>query len=541
MTDPIPVIDLFSGPGGLAEGFCPCSLPLSERRYKIVLSVEKEQNAHRTLLLRSFLRQFEYGPPHEYYKYLNSSTHDPMPRWEDLYPKEWQAARRETVMLELGSPESMGSFDRKIQEIKKEHRGRTVVIGGPPCQAYSLVGRARVAGMKKSASNDPRIFLYQQYVEVVSTLRPMIAVMENVKGIISSSVDGGEIFPQILNALRDADGKNSYRLHALTPSGNDIPFDELLKNPSEFIVRAENHGVPQARHRVFIVCIRSDLAEKFPVGEFPELERRDERSTVKSVIGDMPGMRSGLSRSDNSEAWRTVMGEACDKVKHCLPASAKVEKDAFADEIDRVRESINTNNLERSGGGELHFQKSSVEFLRWLYDENLRKLPNNETRGHMPEDLERYLFAAVFAKTLGRSPQSHDFPIKLAPHHRSWTTKKFADRFRVQLANQPAKTITSHISKDGHYFIHYDPAQCRSLTVREAARLQTFPDNYLFMGNRTSQYVQVGNAVPPFLAHQIANCLWKVIERCGQDKLPGRSRSHPELILKGSRAEALQG
>jgi DNA (cytosine-5)-methyltransferase 1 len=149
----------------------------------------------------------------------------------------------------------------------------------------------------------------------------------------------------------------------------------------------------------------------------------------------------------------------------------------------------------------------------WLEDPRLMALPNHETRTHMPTDLARYAFAAVFADAFGRSPRADEFPRELAPKHANWRSGNFVDRFKVQLWDAPSSTVTSHISKDGHYYIHPDAAQCRSLTVREAARLQTFPDNYVFLGNRTQQYVQVGNAVPPLLARKIAEALFRLVNR----------------------------
>jgi len=153
------------------------------------------------------------------------------------------------------------------------------------------------------------------------------------------------------------------------------------------------------------------------------------------------------------------------------------------------------------------FRETGDELMCFIQDESLDTLPNHETRSHMEGDLARYLYCSLFSEVAKRSPKASEFPESLAPAHANWKSGKFADRFRVQVNDAPSTTITSHISKDGHYFIHPDPRQCRSLTVREAARLQTFPDNYLFLGNRTEQFVQVGNAVPPFLAKKIATAL----------------------------------
>ena len=154
---------------------------------------------------------------------------------------------------------------------------------------------------------------------------------------------------------------------------------------------------------------------------------------------------------------------------------------------------------------DLTVSKKNNEFYNFIRKNSLDFITNHETRGHLESDVMRYAFSALYAKKHDKSPQTNDFPDLLTANHKNWKSNKFTDRFRVQLSNKPASTITSHISKDGHAYIHYDPVQARSLTVREAARVQTFPDNYHFEGPRTEQYKQVGNAVPCLLAKKIAS------------------------------------
>ena len=525
MSKAIQVVDLFSGPGGLAEGFAGYRDGQSRVRFDVVLSVEMERSAHKTLLMRAFLRKFGQDYPPEYHTFLNRGAVR-APDWQRRYPKQWAEAADETQQLELGTPHATKEVYERIHGIRKRRGHEAVLLGGPPCQSYSLVGRARNVGNSNyDPAKDKRQSLYFEYVSALAALKPAVAVMENVKGMLSARLGDDLVIEKVLKSLRHAAGPDSYRLCTL--AGSDSGLWEDDRRPSEFLVRADEHGVPQARHRVIVVCVRSDIAKVLPVGDLLRLEKSEHPVPVMDVIGRMPRLRSRISYADNPEVWRKVILAACTRIGDLpMPSMTSDEMSQFRSEIRNTRDSA-TGPVPDYGNMPGSTEMACPGPLRsWIRDARVERLPNNETRGHMPADLERYLFASAFAKAKGVSPKASDFPEVLAPNHVNWRTGKFADRFRVQVGDRPASTVTSHISKDGHYFIHPDPTQCRSLTVREAARLQTFPDDYLFMGGRTQQYVQVGNAVPPYLALQIATRVADVIGE--YERIKTRKFSDPE-------------
>lgn len=506
------VIDLFAGPGGLGEGFAALEVE-SCHPFRIGISVEKEESAQKTLRLRAFLREYRerHGElPEEYLAFHAGERGEP--DWGQLDADAWRHACAEARQLELGSQEAAEEIDLAIERIRSEHH-ETVLIGGPPCQAYSLVGRARSRGKKDYVpEKDERHFLFREYIRVLDKLRPAIFVMENVKGMLSSTVQSRRVFEMLMEDLSSLghSGGELYQLRAFRLDEDAIRLKEVA-DPSEFIVRAEQFGVPQKRHRVIIIGIRADIAHRADIVSIPLPS--SPRVSVSEAIGSLPRLRSGLSpaKLDNPMQWKSAVKSAAGSLSKVSTRSGAVAiGDRFkliaADLVKNARDERSARQLPEAYG------TSNIPLLQWLESKELRSLAQHETRGHMQSDLGRYLFVSTFGELNGRSPKASDFPEELAPDHRSWSTGKFADRFRVQLASEPATTITSHISKDGHYFIHPDPLQCRSLTVREAARLQTFPDDYLFLGNRTQQYVQVGNAVPPYLARQIAQLLHAVLQ-----------------------------
>lgn len=515
MSSKIGIIDIFAGPGGLGEGFSSFALPNGKKPFEIAVSAEMETSAHSTLRLRSFLRKLREreGPwPRAYRSFVAltaaGATPDPSVHFHAAGLGElWRAADEEALNLTLGDASHDRELHARIAKLKSRY-DELILIGGPPCQAYSLVGRARQKNVPGfTTTGDQKHFLYLEYLRIVAKFKPALFIMENVKGILTSTVGGNVMFDQIRKDLANPSatiggrrtGEQEYVLLPIhVPEGELRDVDAVARDPSLFTIRAESHGLPQARHRVIIMGVRKDLADAaIAVAGLDELAP----VSISSALSGLPRLRSGLSRTtDSGEAWAQEMTSNRDSLVRSL-------KKSHAEVAELLRDVVFSARLERSS--------TQYGEGRSAYSRSIRAgaelVCNHASRPHMSPDLARYLFVAAFGARHLRSPKSDEFPSLLAPAHANWSSGAFADRFRVQAKRRPSHTITSHLSKDGHAFIHWDLRQCRSLTVREAARLQTFPDDYMFLGNRTQQFVQVGNAVPPRLADQIARVVWSVL------------------------------
>jgi DNA (cytosine-5)-methyltransferase 1 len=517
---PIPIIDLFAGPGGLGEGFSALVDNNKKKLFNIKLSIEKDEFAYQTLQLRSFFRHFSVGNvPIEYYDYVKkyNSKNDHIER-EKLFRKFPDAAQKainEVWLCELGNnifPSEL--VDTRIKMALNNSKN-WVLIGGPPCQAYSIVGRSRNKGIVKD--EDPRVFLYREYLRIIAMHHPSIFVMENVKGLLSAKYDGDSIFDWIKSDLKKPGrlfpntGNHTYKIYSLvqTPKGFDSEGNPIYDKDLDFLIKTEEYGVPQKRHRVILLGIRDDLGSI----SFDPIHKKT-KVNLKEVIDELPKLKSGIGREIT---FSGLLGKQ--KYKKYIDSPSNWIK-TVNDYLELIKKEFPLDNIELINNPSLTKGDNFIKYeltengnpLRdWFHDEKIEGILNHETRTHLKEDIARYLFSAIYLKIKGDFPKLCDYPEWLLPNHKNAHGTKFADRFRTQRPDEPATTITSHISKDGHYFIHYDPEQCRSLSVREAARIQTFPDNYFFCGARTQQYHQVGNAVPPYMAKQIGEIVYKIL------------------------------
>jgi DNA (cytosine-5)-methyltransferase 1 len=516
----VPVVDLFAGPGGLGEGFTSFRGPDGPPCFKVQLSIEKDAYAHQTLLLRAFYRQFPAGRvPALYYDVLRGTA-----RREQLFarfPEQAERASAEAWQAELGSTPSHDVRQRIRAAIGDSDEW--VLVGGPPCQAYSVVGRSRNKGVGGyRPERDERQYLYAEYLTIIADHWPAIFVMENVKGLLSAKLHGWSMFERIYGDLenparavrrRPGDGRNhKYTIVSVSEAGDLFHKAKV----SDYVVQAERYGIPQARHRVILVGVRDDL--RLPASSSEHRLVHAKETATQKVLDRLPALRSGLSHGeDSATAWMATISGARERrwVKSAKTTAGTAVQSLIVETIDNITAPKHGRGADFIAGD----FRTGYE-PDWFYDGKIEGICNHSTRGHMPRDIHRYLYAACYARCHGHSPSLRNFPSDLLPEHKNVGLALnghgyFGDRFRVQLEDRPATTITSHMAKDGHGFIHPDPRQCRSLTPREGARLQTFPDNYLFCGPRTQQCVQIGNAVPPLLARGIAKILYTLLTKNG--------------------------
>ena len=460
------------------------------------MSIEKDPQAHKTLRMRSYVRKIlndDGSIPQVYLRYMRNRDSKTWEELIDYRPNQWELACKEALCATLvegdNSLVELASKRLNVWRSKNDRYAPLVLIGGPPCQAYSLVGRSRRAH-DENFDKDVKHTLYKCYLSFIRGLSPDIFVMENVKGLLSARHNGQDVFEHIYADMQDA----GYEIRSLVVKDP--------QNPVDYVVEAEKYGIPQMRHRVILLGVKEGS------GMSTGILVPSRKMSLRSALCGLPKIRSAFSMNNpgwKSMNWATYIDEAA---KRLLADQSCAELKPVLEEV------VSSRPPKKAMKDTVTGDKGPYE--RW-YRGRFRKsklLANHESRSHLAKDLDRYLFCAAYAAVHGRPARLEEFPDALLPQHRNVLENveevksgggyEFNDRFRVQIYDKPSTTITSHIAKDGHYYIHPDPTQCRSLTVREAARLQTFPDDYLFEGHRTSQYTQVGNAVPPLLAQQIA-------------------------------------
>ena len=406
-------LDLFAGAGGLTEGFVRAG-------FNMVAHIEKEKPASLTLKTRIAYHYLKKINQLEiYYKYLQQKISR-----EELYnfiPKDLL----NSVINEEINDQTIENIFLEIDKIIKNKK-IDIIIGGPPCQAYSLVGRAVVGNKIKK---DHRNYLYKQYLKFLKKYSPNYFVFENVRGMLSAKdEDGNNIFKNILAEMNELEYNVEYKL-----------------------LDAKDFGVPQSRKRVIILGWKKNI--KF---SFPNFSKIENNITLNELFRDLPKLNAG-------------------------------EKLDFI----FIKNKINNSSLKK-----LH-----------ILDENSDIVTQNICRPNKKEDLEIYKIV-LNEKKKGKSFKYVDLPKELIFHK---NLSSFLDRFKALDGDGISHTMLAHISKDGHYYIHPDILQNRSITVREAARIQTFPDDYFFEDSRTAAFTQIGNAVPPLMAEIIAKVIYKRI------------------------------
>jgi len=405
MPNQLNYIDLFAGAGGLSEGF-------KKAGYKAIAHVEMNKDACDTIKTRTAYHWLNENDKFDVYiDYIKSENKNR----EEFWKKVPEYLINSVINKEI----SENTLSEIFKKIDKELNNNNVdlIIGGPPCQAYSVAGRAR-----KDMDSDPRNHLYKHYVKFLEKYKPKMFVFENVPGILTAK--NGEYLSKIFKAVRNA--------------GYEVAI------PPKNYLNAKDFGVLQDRKRVIIIGWQKELHLKYP--EFETNENNFQ--ILRDLFSDLKPLKNGQG--------------TLNATKYLKPITEYLKLTNIRNELDFV-----TQHIVR---------------------------PNNEN------DLEIYKIA-VDEWNNGKRLNYANLPDRLIKHS---NVDSFTNRFQVVNGKGISHTVVAHIAMDGHYYIHPDKNQNRSISVREAARIQSFPDDYFFEGSRTAAFKQIGNAVPPLMAKKIA-------------------------------------
>jgi DNA (cytosine-5)-methyltransferase 1 len=405
-------IDLFAGAGGLSEGFI-------RKGFNPVAHVEMNKDACDTIKTRTAYHWLkENNKVNIYYDYLKSENKNKEELWSNIPQNKINSILNKEIS-EKTLPEIFEKIDNELNGKKID-----LIIGGPPCQAYSVVGRAR-----KDMESDPRNHLYKHYVKFLEKYQPKMFVFENVPGILSAK--NGDYLEKIFKAVKS--------------EGYEVAI------PPKNYLNAKDFDVLQDRKRVIIIGWKKELNFKYP-----EFETKENNFQIlNDLFSDLKPLKNGQGTLNASEYANST-----------------------------------TDYLK---------QKNIRNGLEFVTQHISRK--NNEN------DLEIYQIA-VEKWNNGKRLNYAELPKRLIKHT---NTESFVNRFQVVNGKGVSHTVVAHIAMDGHYYIHPDKLQNRSISVREAARIQSFPDDYFFEGSRTAAFKQIGNAVPPLMAEEIAEKIREMI------------------------------
>lgn len=424
-------VDLFAGAGGLSEGFIKAG-------YTPIAHVEMKRDACNTLKTRAafhYLRELNRLDIYENYLRNKREGTDGAELWRQVPAEVTNRVIQETI--------GENTMDPLLNRLDALAGGEPIdiIIGGPPCQAYSIAGRAK---MGKDVKSDPRNYLYRYYLQFIGHFNPKMFVFENVMGITTA---------QTVDMVK--------------------PFDDLRRIAGEMGYEVEAHEqiasdyeVLQHRHRMIIVGWKREDENHNPTRyHYPDLVKVVNRyKTRTDIFADLPERKNGD-------------GKLCEIVPYTKP-------------LEEMK------YLEKTG-------------IRGVFDFTTQHV----TRNNNERDREIYCIAIKEWEHKRRLNYS-TLPDRLKTHK---NTSSFLNRFSVVDPHGCCHTVVAHIAMDGHYYIYPSKKptieNARSISVREAARLQSFPDDYFFEGSRTSVYMQIGNAVPVMMSYHIAEALRPQLEK----------------------------